>query len=114
MRLAVSPVQLRRHVRLLLLPAIVVALVLTPGPAGAGQFLRAGTCTRDITPVSLPLLPVYEAAFGQPAVVNHADPVYIAGFGVREAEAYHDRIWACGVVLDRERSRVAIVALAGR
>ena len=69
-------------------------------------------CSRDITPVSPGLAASYEAAFGQAAVVNHSDPIYLAGFGTnRQATGYNDRLWARGVVVQREEARVAIVSL---
>ena len=47
-----------------------------------------------------------------PGVVNHTDPVYMAGFGNgRAATGYHDRLWARGLVLDNKGKRVAIVAI---
>jgi hypothetical protein len=71
-----------------------------------------GVCQRDITPISPDLADEYEAAFGTPAVVNHTDPVFLAGFGNgRAATDYNDRLWARGVVVDGEGGRVAIVAL---
>ncbi len=74
--------------------------------------LRAGTCLRDITPVTPSLAPAYQAAFGHAAPVNHTDPVYLAGFGGdRRATGYHDRLWARGVVLDGPGGRIAVVAL---
>jgi hypothetical protein len=73
---------------------------------------RAGVCLRDITPVSPSLADEYEAAFGEPAVVNHSDPVFLAGFGDdRQATGYHDRLWARGLVVDGRGGRVAIVAV---
>jgi hypothetical protein len=45
-------------------------------------------------------------------VVNHTDPVFLAGFGDnRAATGYNDRLWARGVVLDGAGGRIAIVAL---
>jgi hypothetical protein len=88
-----------------------VVLTLAAGAAAAGD-LRAGTCKRDITPVSPSLAGAYEAAFGEPALINHTDPVYLAGFGNdRQATGYNDRLWARGLVLDGRGGRVAIVAL---
>jgi hypothetical protein len=72
---------------------------------------RVGTCARDITPVSPGLVAAYESAFGETPEVNHTDPIYMAGFGTREAEGYHDRLWARGVVVEGTGGRVAIVSL---
>lgn len=73
---------------------------------------KAGTCVRDITPVSPSLEAAYEETFGELGTVNHTDPIYIAGFGTdRHAEGYHDRIWARGVVLAGPGGRVAIVSI---
>ena len=55
-------------------------LVLLAPPANAAG-LEVGTCKRDITPISSSLAAAYQAAFGVPAVVNHTDPVFMAGFG---------------------------------
>ncbi len=97
----------------LLLPfAALFGLFLTASPVLADGSLSVGTCARDITPISPPLAAAYEAAFGVPAVVNHTDPIYLAGFGNdRQATDYNDRLWARGVVLDRGDSRVAIVSI---
>jgi hypothetical protein len=94
------------------LTALFVFLV-AAGPALAeGASLRVGTCRRDITPIPPALQASYVAAFGAPAVVNHTDPVYLAGFGDnRRATGYHDRLWARGLVLDSKGVRVAIVAV---
>lgn len=76
------------------------------------QIARVGICQRDITPVSASLVDEYEAAFGQNAVVNHSDPVFLAGFGNnRQATGYNDRLWARGIVVDGAGGRIAIVAL---
>jgi hypothetical protein len=62
--------------------------------------------------VSAGLADDYEAAFGVPAVVNHSDPVFLAGFGDnRQATGYHDRLWARTLVLQGEGGRIAITAL---
>ena len=79
--------------------AITLVAVCLPLAAAQGQgpTLRAGSCVADITPVSPGLAAAYEAAFGVPAVVNHTDPVFIAGFGDnRAATGYNDRLWARG------------------
>lgn len=74
--------------------------------------MSAGVCAVDITPISASLVDEYEAAFGTPAVVNHTDPVFIAGFGNdRRATGYHDQLWARGVVVDGAEGRVAIVSV---
>ena len=71
-----------------------------------------GVCLRDITPISSGLVDEYETAFGGPAVVNHTDPVYMAGFGNnRQATGYNDRLWARGIVVDGSGGRIAIVSL---
>ena len=92
---------------------VALCLVLaSPTLAAAGGGLNAGTCKRDITPISPSLAGAYAAAFGAPGVVNHTDPVFMAGFGNdRQASGYHDRLWARGVVLENEGTRVAIVAV---
>jgi hypothetical protein len=82
------------------------------GNVCSGPTFRAGVCVRDITPVSPGLTAAYEAEFGGSAVVNHTDPVFIAGFGDnRAATGYHDRLWARGLVVDGFGGRIAIVAL---
>ncbi len=74
--------------------------------------LSVGVCVRDITPISPDLADEYEAAFGGSAVVNHSDPIFLAGFGDgRPAIGYHDQLWARGVVIDGQGGRIAIVAL---
>jgi len=71
-----------------------------------------GVCTRDITPISPSLVDEYEAAFGGTGVVNHTDPVFLAGFGDnRQATGYHDQLWARGVVIQGKGGRVGIVSL---
>jgi hypothetical protein len=91
--------------------ALSALLLLAAAPAlGAG--LRVGTCLRDITPVSAPLAAAYEAAFGGTAVVNHSQPIFMAGFGNdRQATGYHDRLWARGVVIESGATRIGIVTL---
>jgi hypothetical protein len=80
-----------------------------PGQAPIG---RVGVCQRDITPVSPSLVDEYEAAFGTTGLVNHTDPIFMAGFGNdRQASDYNDRLWARGLVIDGEGGRIAIVAL---
>src|SRR5262245_14931780 len=67
----------------------------------AAKDLRVGTCQRDITPVTSSLAGAFVEAFGTPPVVNHTDPIFMAGFGNgREAVGYHDRLWARGIVVD--------------
>jgi len=98
-----------------LFPAAFAAFGWLAGPALAhaeSSSLRVGVCTRDITPISPSLADEYTAKFGGPAVVNHTDPVFMAGFGDnRRATDYNDRLWARGVVVDRDGSRVAIVSI---
>lgn len=93
---------------------VAVAAVLLLGWRCAGPVgpLQVGVCKVDITPISPSLQDEYEAAFGAPGVVNHTDPIYIAGFGNdRQATGYNDRLWARGVVVDGADGRVAIVSL---
>ncbi len=98
-------------VMLRLASLLVVVLIGVPLSAEA-RGLRVGTCLRDITPVSSSLAGAYLAQFGAPAVVNHSDPVWMAGFGNgRDALDYHDRLWARGLVIDGRGGRIAIVAL---
>ena len=73
---------------------------------------RAAVCVRDITPISPGLAAAYTATFGQPAVVNHTDPVFLAGFGDnRPATGYNDRLWARTLVVDGLGDRIAITSL---
>jgi hypothetical protein len=103
---------LNNRARLLLPFAALFGMVLTASPVLADGSLSVGTCERDITPISPSLASAYEAAFGMPPVVNHTDPIFMAGFGNdRQATDYNDRLWARGVVLDRGDSRVAIVSI---
>jgi hypothetical protein len=96
----------------LLALALVAALAPPAGAAARPAGLRAGTCRRDITPVSPGLAAAYSAAFGAPATVNHTDPIYIAGFGNdRRATGYHDRLWARGVVIESRGRRLGLVAV---
>jgi hypothetical protein len=92
---------------------IIVLLVASPvALAGSSPLARVGVCERDITPISPSLASAYEAAFGLGAIVNHTDPVFLAGFGDnRQATGYNDRLWARGMVVDGRGKRVAIVAL---
>jgi hypothetical protein len=77
-----------------------------------GPNLNAGVCVRDITPVSPGLASAYQAAFGETAVVNHTDPIFIAGFGDnRQVTGYSDRLWARALVLEGFGGRIAIIAL---
>jgi len=88
-----------------------VALIGAPCPVHIAP-MSAGICVVDISPISPSLVDEYEAAFGGSAVVNHTDPIYIAGFGDnRQATGYHDRLWARGVVVDGADGRVAIVSV---
>ena len=77
--------------------------------AAASASAPASATSRPISPS---LAGAYQAAFGVPGVVNHTDPVFMAGFGNgRAATGYHDRLWARGLVLDNKGKRVAIVAV---
>jgi hypothetical protein len=105
-----------RHFRLRPMAALTVLAMLAvfgfQCPGEDSKFARVGVCQRDITPVSPGLAAEYEAVFGEPAVVNHSDPVFLAGFGDnRAATSYNDRLWARGLVVDGEGGRVAIVAI---
>lgn len=74
--------------------------------------LQLGTCQREITPVSPNLWSAYQVKFGEPGVINHTDPIFIAGFGDnRRATGYGHKLWARGVVIDSQEARVALVAL---
>ncbi len=89
-----------------------LALAIPSLALAGGGGLSVGTCKRDITPVSPSLAAAYQAKFAAPGVVNHTDPVYMAGFGNdRQATGYNDRLWARGVVLDNKGQRVAIVSV---
>jgi hypothetical protein len=88
-----------------------VALIGAPRPIHQ-EPMSAGVCVVDISPISPSLVDEYETAFGGTAVVNHTDPIYIAGFGNdRQATGYNDQLWARGVVVDGSDGRVAIVSL---
>ena len=90
---------------------LLAALFASPAFAGGGS-LHVGTCQRDITPITPNLQAAYEAKFGGPSTVNHADPVFMAGFGNnRPATGYNDQLWARGVVLSSKGTRIAIVAV---
>ncbi len=108
------PARMRRA-GILVLALISVALIGNQCPVldkGRIGPLEAGVCAVDITPISSSLVDEYEAAFGGTAVVNHTDPVYMAGFGNnRLATGYNDRLWARGVVVDGKDGRVAIVSV---
>jgi len=102
----------RRGLRTVTLTSVFASLALFGMNCPESPVLYAATCERDITPVSPGLVSAYEAAFGGTAVVNHSDPVFLAGFGDdRRATGYHDQLWARGVVLQGAGGRVAIVAL---
>jgi len=103
---------MRSHLLALCLALTIPSLALAGNHGGGSGGLSVGTCKRDITPISPSLAGSYQTAFGAPGVVNHTDPVFMAGFGNgRAATGYHDRLWARGVVLDNKGSRVAIVAV---
>jgi hypothetical protein len=103
---------LRNHTGKALAIVVVLSALALLGSKCPGPTLNAGVCVRDITPISPSLVAEYEAAFGQPAVVNHTDPVFMAGFGDnRGATGYNDRLWARGIVLEGLGGRIAIVAL---
>jgi hypothetical protein len=101
------------------LPTLLIALSATAlvapqceTPSTAAKTASAAVCERDITPIAPDLVDEYEAAFGGPGVVNHTDPVFMAGFGDnRRATNYNDQLWARGVVIDGDGGRIAIVAL---
>lgn len=58
--------------------------------------LRAAACKRKITPV-----------VGE----NHSDPIYMAGFDVRNPTGVHDDLWARGYVVQNANKKIAIVTL---
>ncbi|MEZ4289712.1 MAG: neutral/alkaline non-lysosomal ceramidase N-terminal domain-containing protein [Myxococcota bacterium] len=113
-----SPAPTRRAARrplrtlgLIALALLPVLLLGTRCPVPVAP-ISAGACQVDITPISPSLQSAYEATFGAPGVVNHSDPIYLAGFGNdRQATGYNDRLWARGVVVDAAEGRVAIVSL---
>jgi len=101
-----------RATRFLLIAMALLAMPLLGAKCQAPPLSQVGLCVRDITPVSPGLAPAYEAAFGGTAVVNHTDPIFMAGFGDnRQATGYNDRLWARGIVIDGVGGRIAIVAL---
>jgi len=101
-----------RRARLGLAAVLLASTVLLGMGCPGGLQLRVGICQRDITPISPSLVDEYEAAFGVPGVVNHTEPVFMAGFGDnRRATGYNDRLWARGVVVEGLGDRIAIVAL---
>ena len=111
-RPAPAPNRRRWHRWLVLSTTLFALPLLAPHCPEEPVLLRAGVCVRDITPISPSLAASYEATFGEPAVVNHTDPVFIAGFGDnRPATGYNDRLWARGIVLDGIGGRIAIVSL---
>ena len=95
------------------LTALLVGFLSAANLAHAGKGdLSVGACKRDISPISPGLAQAYEDRFGEAGVVNHSDPIYMAGFGTgREATDYNDRIWARGVVIDGRGGRIALVSL---
>ena len=101
----------RRLVARMLLVALTTALAGFQCPKDT-PIAMVGVCERDITPISPGLVAAYEAKFGGTAVVNHTDPVFLAGFGDgRAATGYNDRLWARGIVVNGRGGRIAIVAL---
>jgi len=93
------------------LAAVLVAVPLATYAKPPGS-LSVAACARDITPVSEGLSMAYEDRFGEPATVNHSDPIYLAGFGTgREATDYNDRLWARGIVLKGRGGTIALVSL---
>jgi hypothetical protein len=103
---------IRRAPLLSAFAALAIPVLLAPQCPDPTPGLRVGVCERDITPITPGLAAAYEAAFGVPAVVNHTDPVFMAGFGNgREATDYNDQLWARGVVVDGKGGRVAIVSV---
>jgi hypothetical protein len=95
------------HPFLMIMILAIASLAATDSMAGSEDSLQVGTCQRDITPITPALAAAYEAKFGTLAVVNHTDPVYVAGFGNdRQATGYNDRLWARGVLLQRKDDRV--------
>jgi hypothetical protein len=103
----------RRARRNFAIVALALVFLLSAGSAAAKNGnLQVGTCMSDITPISPGLATAYEAQFGPPAVANHTDPIFLAGFGNdRRATGYNDRLWARAIVLDGRGGRVALVAL---
>ena len=84
----------------LLLTLCLPVLVGSKCDPGGSPLARVGVCKVDITPITPSLASTYEATFGGTAVVNHTDPVYLAGFGNdRQATGYNDRLWARGMVV---------------
>jgi hypothetical protein len=101
-----------RTLRLACVAALAVGVASLGMQCQGSQGLQVGLCQRDITPISPDLADEYTAAFGETAVVNHTDPIFLAGFGTnRRANGYHDRLWARGVVIDGFGGRIALVAL---
>jgi len=91
---------------------IIVLIIASPVALAESPHARVGVCERDITPISPGLVLAYEAAFSVTAIVNHTDPVFLAGFGNnRQATGYNDRLWARAMEVDGRGGRVAIVAL---
>jgi hypothetical protein len=112
--LSSAATQPNEEVRMLTLRRLTLplAVVVVLGTSADARDLRIGTCRRDVTPVSPGLAAAYTARFGTPAVVNHTEPVWLAGFGNgRSALDYHDRLWARGIVIDGKGGRIAIVTL---
>jgi hypothetical protein len=112
MRSRLSPLIDPAHVLLISIALVGLILAASPALAADDDSLHVGTCKRDITPITPSLAAAYQEAFGISGVVNHTDPVFLAGFGNnRQATGYSDRLWARGVVLDRKGTRVAIISI---
>ena len=71
--------------------------------------MRAAACRRVITPVS-PQSP-WLGTKPEYATANHSQPIYMAGFDLREATGVHDDLWARGVVLESRGKKIAFVVL---
>jgi hypothetical protein len=109
-RSTVTPLRTLRNVTLAV--ALVAIVLVGWGKPHRHPIARVGVCERDITPISPGLVDEYEAAFGGTAVVNHTDPVYLAGFSTgRAATGYNDRLWARGIVVNGRGGRIAIVSV---
>ena len=87
-------------------PLLALCLALAVPSLALPTRLSVGTCKKEITPISPATAAAYQAAFGVAGVLNHTNPIYMAGFGNnRQATGYNDRLWARGVVLDSKDDR---------